>query len=242
MSDETPSEDAPNATPTDSPASVDVPTDEAPTAVNPAVGVAAPGSVDAGFAAAPAPPLYAGVPAPPAKSTHFLVPKWLGLVVAGVVLAGAGFGIGWAVAPRHHNSVERIATGPRGGFGLGSGGGNPALPYGGGPGSAFGNGSSGTVTPSTGAYLGVVTQSASSGSGAQVVRVANGSPADGAGLKADDVITKVNDTSVSSPQDLVQAVESHKAGDQVTITYTRGGTSATATVKLGDRSTTTTQN
>src|SRR5947207_2142085 len=44
-------------------------------------------------------------------------------------------------------------------------------------------------------------------------------------------------TAVSSPADLAQQVRSHQPGDQVTITYTRGGNSTDAPVQLGDRST-----
>ena len=72
--------------------------------------------------------------------------------------------------------------------------------------------------------------------GAQVENVANGSPAAGAGLQAGDVITAVDGTAVSSPADLARLVRSHQPGDQVTITYTRGGNSTDAPVQLGDRS------
>ena len=66
--------------------------------------------------------------------------------------------------------------------------------------------------------------------------MANGSPAAGAGLQAGDVITAVDGTAVSSPVDLAQQVRSHQPGDQVTITYSRGGNSTDAQVQLGDRS------
>jgi S1-C subfamily serine protease len=41
---------------------------------------------------------------------------------------------------------------------------------------------------------------------------------------------------VSTPADLARLVRSHQPGDQVTITYTRGGNSTDAQVQLGDRS------
>jgi putative serine protease PepD len=66
--------------------------------------------------------------------------------------------------------------------------------------------------------------------------VRDGSPAADGGLKTGDVITKVGDTAVTNARELVNAIQAHKPGDKVTITYTRNGTSAQATVTLGDRS------
>ena len=66
--------------------------------------------------------------------------------------------------------------------------------------------------------------------------MANGSPAAGAGLQAGDVITAVDGTAVSNAADLAQKVRSHQPGDQVTITYSRGGNSTDTQVQLGDRS------
>jgi putative serine protease PepD len=86
-------------------------------------------------------------------------------------------------------------------------------------------------------FLGVAAQPATGGQqGAQVANVASGSPAAGAGLQPGDVITAVDGTAVSSPADLAQQVRSHQPGDQVTITYSRGGNSTDAPVQLGDRS------
>jgi S1-C subfamily serine protease len=83
----------------------------------------------------------------------------------------------------------------------------------------------------------VATQPATAGQqGAQVANVASGSPAAGAGLQQGDVITAVDGTTVSSPADLARLVRSHQPGDQVTITYSRGGNSTDAPVQLGDRS------
>ena len=65
--------------------------------------------------------------------------------------------------------------------------------------------------------------------------MANGSPAAGAGLQAGDVITAVDGTAVSNAADLAQKVRSHQPGDQVTITYSRGGNSTDTQVQLGDR-------
>jgi|GEM_PF-3206575 len=230
MTDETPSE------PTPAPP---MPQAEAPTEAAPVIADTASEPSTAGFAPPP-PNAPADAAAPPHRSSHFLVPKWLGLVVGGLLLAALGFGIGWAVAPDHHGGdrwSDRGSGMPQGrtpGAGLPFGGqGMPGI---------GGRGSGGMIAPRrTGAYLGVATQAPTGGSGAQIARVSSGSPADGAGLKVDDVVTKVDDTTIASPSDLVQAVTSHKVGDEVTITYTRGGNSATVKVKLADRSTISTQ-
>ena len=50
------------------------------------------------------------------------------------------------------------------------------------------------------------------------------------------MITKVGDTDVTNAADLIGAIRSHDPGDDVTVTYTRDGSSAQVTVHLGDRS------
>ena len=73
------------------------------------------------------------------------------------------------------------------------------------------------------------------GTGAIIVSVTSGSPADKAGLKQGDTITAVNGTTVSSPQALSEAVSTHKPGDVVTLSVKHSdGTSADVKVTLGD--------
>ena len=73
------------------------------------------------------------------------------------------------------------------------------------------------------------------GTGAIIVSVTTGSPADKAGLKQGDTITAVNGTTVSSPQALSEAVSTHKPGDVVTLSVKHSdGTSADVKVTLGD--------
>jgi membrane-associated protease RseP (regulator of RpoE activity) len=152
------------------------------------------------------------------------VPMWVALVVAGVVLVGAGFGIGWAAAPGGGGDHGEARIGRPIPF-------NP-----GGPAQFPNPGNGGFPGVGSAAFLGVTTQPAPSGQqGAQVGTVQTGSPADQAGLKAGDVITAVDGNAVASPQELRQRIVSHQPGDQVTITYTRAGASAQATVKLGTR-------
>jgi putative serine protease PepD len=85
------------------------------------------------------------------------------------------------------------------------------------------------------ALLGVTTQPVQSGDGAQVAAVTAGSAAAKAGLQAGDVITKVGDNAIASPDDLASAIAGHAPGDQVTVTFQRDGATKTATVTLGSR-------
>ncbi|MFE0374128.1 S1C family serine protease [Streptomyces inhibens] len=63
---------------------------------------------------------------------------------------------------------------------------------------------------------------------------ANG-PADKAGLKPGDTITKLDDTVIDSGPTLISEIWQHKPGDQVTLTYKRGGKEHTTQVTLGQR-------
>ncbi|MGW4569038.1 S1C family serine protease, partial [Streptomyces sp. NPDC004561] len=65
--------------------------------------------------------------------------------------------------------------------------------------------------------------------------VESGGPADKAGLKPGDVITKLDDSVVDSGPTLIGEIWTHKPGDKVTITYTRGGQEHTADLTLGSR-------
>lgn len=63
--------------------------------------------------------------------------------------------------------------------------------------------------------------------------VTKGGPADKAGLKPGDVITKVNDKPIEDATDLIAQIRSRAPGDQVTLTYERNGKESTAHVTLG---------
>jgi len=62
-------------------------------------------------------------------------------------------------------------------------------------------------------------------SGAAIAEVTAGGPAEKAGLKSGDVVTKVDDRPVDNGVTLIAAIRSHKVGDEVTLTVTdsRGG-------------------
>jgi len=85
------------------------------------------------------------------------------------------------------------------------------------------------------AYLGLQTTQAQTGSGAQIAEATPGGPAERAGLEAGDVVTKVGDTEVSSPDDVAQAITDNKPGDKVEVTVRRGGDERTVGVTLGQR-------
>lgn len=91
-----------------------------------------------------------------------------------------------------------------------------------------------TITPSVareyklsvnnGAYIHV------DGTGNAVV---SGSPADKAGLKNEDIITKVNNEALGTAGSLSSVLGAYKPGDKVTLTYLRDGNERTTTVTLG---------
>lgn len=70
-------------------------------------------------------------------------------------------------------------------------------------------------------------------SGAYIGKVIKDSPAEKAGLKQGDVVTKVNDTEVTSAASLIIALRSYDVGDKVTLTVQRGKSEEKVEVKLG---------
>jgi putative serine protease PepD len=56
-----------------------------------------------------------------------------------------------------------------------------------------------------------------------------------AGLKAGDVITAIDGTSVASADDLTAKISAHQPGDKVTLTVTRNGSTLKLDVTLGTR-------
>ena len=92
----------------------------------------------------------------------------------------------------------------------------------------------------TRAYMGVTPMDAAqvANSGARsgaYIEVAEGGPADKAGLRTGDVITMVDTTTITSANDLRSTIggKEYKAGDTASITYIRDGKVQTATVTLG---------
>jgi S1-C subfamily serine protease len=70
-------------------------------------------------------------------------------------------------------------------------------------------------------------------SGVGIGFVQAGSPADRAGLRADDIIVRVAGEEIKNSGDLLKVLTEHKAGETVTIEYYRDGDLKEATVTLG---------
>jgi serine protease Do len=68
--------------------------------------------------------------------------------------------------------------------------------------------------------------------GALVAQIAQGSPADKAGIQAGDVITAVNDKNVTSVDDLNNILHDYQIGQQVNVTYYRGPAKNTVSLTL----------
>lgn len=80
------------------------------------------------------------------------------------------------------------------------------------------------------AFLGVMTKETNEG--AEITDVTGESPAEKAGLKEDDIITKVDDDKVSGPDDLYKVIGKHKPDEEVKISYKRDGKEYNTTAKL----------
>ena len=84
-----------------------------------------------------------------------------------------------------------------------------------------------------GAFLGVTTEATDGG--VKVVEVVKGSAAEKAGLKKDDIITKVGDEKIISPDVLSDVVGFKKPADEIKIFYKRNGKENTVKALLGKR-------
>jgi membrane-associated protease RseP (regulator of RpoE activity) len=153
------------------------------------------------------------------------VPAWVGALVLVLAVAALGFGVGrWTADDEGHRESASADSGAI----------VPRLPRNL-PNNGNGNNGGGQTTPSTGtAFLGVGTQNATGGVG--IATVGANTPAARAGLKEGDIITAIDDTSVTTSTALRAAIQAHKPGDSVTIHYTRNGTAATVKVTLGSQS------
>lgn len=87
-----------------------------------------------------------------------------------------------------------------------------------------------TTVPSNRPVLGIQIENTDNGPTVRVV--ASGSPAEKAGLKVGDVLTKIGDTAVKDAQSASAAVQSHKVGDEVAIEVTRDGKTVTVNATL----------
>jgi S1-C subfamily serine protease len=69
--------------------------------------------------------------------------------------------------------------------------------------------------------------------GAVVNAITPGSPADRAGIKVHDVITKVNDQAIDDQHPLKDVLRQYAPGTKVTVAVYRGGKTQTLQVTLG---------
>jgi serine protease Do len=81
------------------------------------------------------------------------------------------------------------------------------------------------------AFLGVSSRKTEK-AGAAVLEVTPGSPAEKAGIKKGDLITKVNETKIDGPESLFETIRGFKPGDKVNIVLIREGKQQTVTATL----------
>ncbi|AHF08314.1 S1C family serine protease [Desulfitobacterium metallireducens] len=70
--------------------------------------------------------------------------------------------------------------------------------------------------------------------GAYIAKVLSGGTADKAGIKAGDVVTKVNEVTINNALDLTRALFKFKPGDEVKLTYYRDGATKEVSVTLAE--------
>lgn len=76
-------------------------------------------------------------------------------------------------------------------------------------------------------------QGGGAAAGSRITAVTAGGPADKAGLKAGDVITKLDDTTIDESNPVPEVVRAKfKTGQRVTVSYVRGGQTAQASLAL----------
>lgn len=80
------------------------------------------------------------------------------------------------------------------------------------------------------AMLGVVTEKADNG--VKIQEVTKESGASKAGLKEGDIITKIGDKKIETPDELSKEIKNHKPGDKVSVTYMRDKKENKATAEL----------
>ena len=175
------------------------------------------------------------------RPAGIFIPKWVGLVAAAIVAALVFGGIGYAIGDSSSSDTTENAANTfpntNGGQQLPGGGqipgnnGGQQLPGGSGNGDSNGGG----TTATDAGFLGVGVQSTDEGNGVEVTDVASDSPAAEAGLQPGDVITALDGDEVTSSTALRAAIQDKASGDEISITYTRDGTSSTVNATLTSR-------
>ncbi len=83
--------------------------------------------------------------------------------------------------------------------------------------------------------IGLQIQDVEEGNGVKVINVDDGSPADKAGLKENDIITGINGADVKDVDDLRNRIKDLKEGDVYKIKYKRNGKAETSDIKIPKR-------
>jgi hypothetical protein len=89
--------------------------------------------------------------------------------------------------------------------------------------------------PGYGAYLGTVPDMTGAPGGVRLVGVRAGSPAEKAGLRGDDIITRIGTMDTPDLQAMTDALRSHRPGETVEIVVRRGAAVTTLRARLGTR-------
>ncbi|HJZ58776.1 MAG TPA: PDZ domain-containing protein [Gemmataceae bacterium] len=84
-------------------------------------------------------------------------------------------------------------------------------------------------------FLGIALMADENSGKPVVTEVVKDSPAEKAGIKADDVVEKYDGQAVLSVQDLIEKVRATKPGTEVTVTVKRGKDTKEIKVKVGTR-------
>src|SRR5436305_541810 len=71
--------------------------------------------------------------------------------------------------------------------------------------------------PGSRTFLGILTEKATDG--VKITSVVTGSAAEKAGLQKEDIITRIDDKKITSPEGLMDIVKSYKPGDNIKIDY-----------------------
>ena len=92
-----------------------------------------------------------------------------------------------------------------------------------------------TSAPAYGTYLGTIPDMTDNPGGVRLLGVRAGSPAEQAGLRGDDIITRIGSMEIPDLQAMSEALRSHAPGDTVSIVIRRGAKVTTVRARLGTR-------
>jgi hypothetical protein len=84
-------------------------------------------------------------------------------------------------------------------------------------------------------YLGTIPDYGVVATGVRLAGVSSGSPAAQAGLREGDVIVRLGDKAIQNIEDLTDALQAHKSGDQVSVVVLRAGAPITLKATLSSR-------